>query len=1735
MKAKSTFQKALIFAVAMVLTLVMVTAVIPTAFADNAQSTNDFGEVLSASNINISGDITMMFYFKGLDSNGYEADDFIRITVPTQNGGKTTTDIKIADLEKSGDRWVVKVPVAYAQQTDKVTMQWFQDGKGGKIREKSVKDYADKVLALAAEGNATYTPVVAPIVNMLNVGALTQEALGYNTDKLANEGLFTAGNPVDNMLAEHFYDVEAKPEVEDKSEYISFVGGQVFLQSKVNLRLYVECPDSVTTATVSNGTATATVKVKKDELGRKYVGVNNIAATSFNTRFTVTLSYNGVAESYSYSVLDYAHDTLESFVTSDAQKSVAKALYLFYAHTLDYVDTDYVAGPQDCKHERTYQSGENNVCADCGKTVTSTQITVAVVGNPTVYANEETTITLAFALCGDVDLTSIVFTPKCEGATFTLVDFTFNEEKLAVSADKNFLVLNQDVKAALTAGEIATATYKITAPAGAHKISVAVREATNAQGETIENVGTIISGIATVNVANKECAEHTVAYAALDKDNHVAYCSVCAKNLGKAAHEYVETKVQSGSNLIHKSTCACGSTAFYNVIPAGTVENPEVINSIADITTELKAGDADGYYYKWTADKKGIYTFAVPADAAYTVTATASIADSTSTMENGYVSIYAVAGSEIIINVKALPVEDAYPAVTAKLSGAYTYGATGKFLAGGSATSGDVTVYCGELTNSVTADGVTYSYNGISNPSYSISLTRTENERYMAITYKSNGFVDTSKYYCRIYDVAAGTSEYNEGTRFNKAVTFINDNEWHTMIIDTWAFMNGTASNGTTRDTMNGDYRLDSIRLDFRNLTEGASFTVKAIELSDNKTYLNKKYGIPCEHVFEWAPVNGKAYEQQVCSVCGDKGEEREAAFYLSPDNLRVDGTTTKHIVNNSGKNQTTGLGFSTKKSTPLVVNATDIFADGKYVTTTVGLGGWVTINGGAKTYVYRVNGGEWQEATCHVSSLDDSKTAHIKLVEESNLGIKDYYANVLLDSGIFTKDLQADYGGQTVTIEFAAVPNNNPEAQIVFAKFNNIKIFKVNSVELGEFAVNTDGAVYQYTATKTGVYNVECPVIDGVSYNVTITNKSTGETVTKTNAGGAIAGVDVKSGNVVTVLVTSDKTVNGTFNSTCYYGAHGSNVVLSGFGATGSKVVDGYTTAYPGGTVSDAYFKIFSGQSLKVSENRYMAVTYKLTGNVTSINSLFYSGKNAAGDSVSMSGSTQLKCSSYKLINDGQWHTIVLDLYELVSDPEFTISDLRFDTLESVTTDSTFGIMGYEFSNDHVALTTKYNCAVLESAGIAFAPDSTTNLKALDRDAEGNYVYTNSVVTSDKDCSAYIINEKTTPGRYFAITAKAGNADTYVSQIYFKGFAADGVTIVDYKNAGAFYVNKDGLEGEWVTLVVDMYALMGNNFQAHTIRFDACEFLSTAATGNMTIKHWGIYNDLGLALASGNDSTRILIKNIPDVKNVSVSVPEGDSNGFEFETKANIIGLYNVSCPDMGGVKYNVTINNVTKGTTVTSGAIASGNVAIEAAQNDVIRVTVVAEPVDGNYPALNGTFDFSAYYAKYGSSYTLPSAANCEKSRDDDGNYVITKTGSGTPYFEVVYNTGSNTFNGRYLAITYKTVGCTGATGGFTKYYKANGTYVGWTDSTGEVTRYGTHITMKADTEDWQTVIIDTYDLMLYKGKLEEGAKLYALRLDCGAMKVGESITFKGVEFHDDYEYLASKFDNVTYVGVN
>ena len=86
MKVKSTFSKALIFTVAMILSLVTVISVMPAAAAADAApaSTAGHGDTLKASSASLSGEVTVKYFYTGLEVFNAET-DYVKIIVPDIN------------------------------------------------------------------------------------------------------------------------------------------------------------------------------------------------------------------------------------------------------------------------------------------------------------------------------------------------------------------------------------------------------------------------------------------------------------------------------------------------------------------------------------------------------------------------------------------------------------------------------------------------------------------------------------------------------------------------------------------------------------------------------------------------------------------------------------------------------------------------------------------------------------------------------------------------------------------------------------------------------------------------------------------------------------------------------------------------------------------------------------------------------------------------------------------------------------------------------------------------------------------------------------------------------------------------------------------------------------------------------------------------------------------------------------------------------------------------------------------------------------------------------------------------------------------------------------------------------------------------------------------------------------------------------------------------------------------
>lgn len=360
-------------------------------FSVIADNSADHGEKLAAMNIEVSGKISLMFYFTNMNDVSY-----FKVTVPNKDQTTTTTTVNKSGLKTdSKGRYLLKVPVAAAQQADKVTVTSYNSANvAGKSRSFSVKDYAD-ILFTAASSNSSLQPAVKAVEAMLNYGAMAQAYFGYNTENPANADLYYRGtNPVDDMDYEDLYGIVVSQESGAQGNgQISFTAVNAYLEDTVSLRFYFEYSGSTAPENLQvqiNKTPYPN-QVLKDEQGKYYVLINNIPATLFNETYQVLISDGPSYAVVKYSVLNYLQDRLAK---TDDQKfmDVAYSMFQFYGWTNEYQNNPVISGSAHidaCRHDRTHINNGTKaiICSDCGKQ-TGTAGSFGIDANGTVTSGE---------------------------------------------------------------------------------------------------------------------------------------------------------------------------------------------------------------------------------------------------------------------------------------------------------------------------------------------------------------------------------------------------------------------------------------------------------------------------------------------------------------------------------------------------------------------------------------------------------------------------------------------------------------------------------------------------------------------------------------------------------------------------------------------------------------------------------------------------------------------------------------------------------------------------------------------------------------------------------------------------------------------------------------------------------------------------------------------------------------------------------------------------------------------------------------------------------------------------------------------------------------------------------------------------------------------------------------------------------------------------------------------------
>ena len=120
-------------------------------FSIVAASTADLGETLSAMNVEASGKVSLMFYFKNLSNVSY-----FKVTVPNKDGSSTTEVVEKSSLRYDSvkDRYLLKVPLAAAQQASKVSVQAFNANDVG---SKKIYNYSMPTSCLSLQAQTRHT------------------------------------------------------------------------------------------------------------------------------------------------------------------------------------------------------------------------------------------------------------------------------------------------------------------------------------------------------------------------------------------------------------------------------------------------------------------------------------------------------------------------------------------------------------------------------------------------------------------------------------------------------------------------------------------------------------------------------------------------------------------------------------------------------------------------------------------------------------------------------------------------------------------------------------------------------------------------------------------------------------------------------------------------------------------------------------------------------------------------------------------------------------------------------------------------------------------------------------------------------------------------------------------------------------------------------------------------------------------------------------------------------------------------------------------------------------------------------------------------------------------------------------------------------------------------------------------------------------------------------------------
>lgn len=378
MKDSRIFKVRSVIITAIVLVALLITAAtvaILAASANNVDADDTaLGVTFAGHQVNLGGTLELRFLYSDLGA----ATHVVTEVHNTNTNQVESAEISVDDLAtlNIGDETykVVSVEIPAARITDTVTVYPKNGNNIGVKRTKSIPEYANE--ALASDNYSNYHDALKAI---LNYGAMAQKHFGVNTANLANEGLYTNGNPATpyNSLATDLGITSTASWTDGTT--LKHGAYEAVLTGSTSLRLYFEYTgEGSLTATVSRDAVGSSAAVTNRAIEIKgagrantyYAEITGISAKLYATAYTLTVTDGSETMTYTASILDYVKSVLSAIGPDGvaySQRSTVVAMYRMYAWISGNTpDTD------TCAHTRTHYEKLNEttsvaICSACGK------------------------------------------------------------------------------------------------------------------------------------------------------------------------------------------------------------------------------------------------------------------------------------------------------------------------------------------------------------------------------------------------------------------------------------------------------------------------------------------------------------------------------------------------------------------------------------------------------------------------------------------------------------------------------------------------------------------------------------------------------------------------------------------------------------------------------------------------------------------------------------------------------------------------------------------------------------------------------------------------------------------------------------------------------------------------------------------------------------------------------------------------------------------------------------------------------------------------------------------------------------------------------------------------------------------------------------------------------------------------------------------------------------------------